>query len=561
MSPTGHRTADPKIARDPYLRLVADRWGDDAVLDAGWFDDGDPTDAPLDDVGWLCTPIDVVQRAVGRLTRPGPAPRPEADPGQGRIGTPPPNPVVLLSTGGFFPVHGGHVAMMEAARRGIDDGRRRVVGGYLSPAHDDYIRLKCGAVDVPVSDRLAHADAAIAPSGWLSIDPWEALARRVAVNYTDVTARLETYLRHHVDPRIDVVYVCGGDNARFSLAFTERGSCVVVGRPGSEETVDRWRADHRVAGNPRITWTDGDDATSSTTVRRRSRPEAASRTARPDPVAVIGTEAPSGCAAEVEVRPGVTLRLEDERAVATLGIGHAAWRRFQDGLRSELAALVELGAVTLEDQRSRATVAGTISLDPMLPGEIDIGISRQFDLGGYRPLRHISRPGSPSLHDGLASIPPGTWTLRDDDRSTGGTVRFVIAQLPDGVELAATTFAVAPDADGEIADSRDFLLGADDGGLVVALPGAVSGRAPYLLPYVDPAARSGIPAGSSLAFSAALWDRNAAVFAGTRLTVADLPAPAARTMACAGHPPDAHLVDVCRHHAATLRSLLPPEAR
>lgn len=526
MRSAGHRTADPRIARDPYLRPVADRWGEGAALEAGWFDDGDPTDAPLDDVGWLCTPVDLVTRAVVR----------------DRTAAPTTSPVVLLSTGGFFPVHGGHVAMMEAARRCVDDGRRRVVGGYLSPAHDDYIRLKCGTVDLPVSDRLAQADAVVAPSGWLSIDPWEALARRVAVNYTDVTARLETYLRHHVDPRIDVVYVCGGDNARFSLAFTERGGCVVVGRPGSEETVERWRTDHRVAGNPRVAWTGGDDPASSTAVRVR---------ARPDPAASVG----------VEGRRRLTLRLEDERAVATLGIGSEPWRRFQDGLRAELAARVALRAVALEDQQVRAPVAGTISLDPMLPGAIDLGISRQFDLGGYRPLRHIARPGSPPLEDGLASIPPGSWTLRDDDRSTGATVRFVTAGLPDGVTLAATTFAVAADPDGEIADSRDFLLGTDDGGLVVALPGARSGRAPYLLPYVDPAVRSGLPGDSSLAFSAAVWDRNADVFTATHLTVADLPGPAARTMACAGYPPDVLLADLCRHHAATLRALLPPDAR
>ena len=58
---------NPRIERDPYLRLVAERWGESTVAEAGWFDDGDPGDAPLDDVGWLCTPLDVVSRAVAGL--------------------------------------------------------------------------------------------------------------------------------------------------------------------------------------------------------------------------------------------------------------------------------------------------------------------------------------------------------------------------------------------------------------------------------------------------------------------------------------------------------------
>ena len=340
---------NPRIERDPYLRTVAERWGEAAVVEAGWFDDGDPTDAPLDDVDWLCTPVSTVRAA---LAEPATTAAPAAP------------PVVLVSTGGFFPVHDGHVAMMAAARGRIEADGRTVVGGYLSPAHDDYIRLKCGAVDVPVSERLARAEAQVAPTGWLSIDPWEALARRVAVNFTDVTARLETYLRHHVHPTIDVVYVCGGDNARFALAFAERGGCVVVGRPGSEAIVERWRSDPRVAGNRRIAWADGDDATSSRSIRAADSSGTGAATAEPAGVLMA-------------TKPHLVLRLEDDRAVATLGLAGPAWRRFQAGVQAELATRVTLHAATIESQvvtqrarqadraaRSAAVTEPTISVDP-----------------------------------------------------------------------------------------------------------------------------------------------------------------------------------------------------
>ena len=195
----------------------------------------------------------------------------------------------------------------------------------------------------------------------------------------------------------------------------------------------------------------------------------------------------------------------------------------------------------------------------MLPAEIDLAVSRLFDLGGYRPLGHTARPGSAPLDDQLAAIPRGRWTLRDDDRSTGATVRFVTEHLPAGVTLAATTFALDPDAsaDGDIADSRDFLLGTDDGGLVVALPGGDD--RPRALPA--PLRRSRRSAAASPAPTPSrsrsrCGTSTPRVFAPTDLTVADLPPAAARTMAAAGFAPDTPLADVARHHAAVLRTFV-----
>jgi nicotinic acid mononucleotide adenylyltransferase len=503
-----------KVARDPYLRALALRHGLPAVEEAGFFEDGDPGNAPLDDTGWLSTPTELVRRALAR-----------GQPGDGP-------PVVLLATGAFHPVHDGHLAMMETARRALGDRGRRVVGGYLSPAHDDYIRHKWGRVDRAVSDRLARLAAVLAPTGWLSVDPWEALARRVAVNYTDVTARLQAYLGSLLDPAVEVVYVAGGDNARFALAFSEVGGCVVVGRPGSEETVRRWREDPRLVGNPRIVWAAGDHPGSSTALR-------------PLP-AEPPTPGP----------PALTLRLEDVRAVATLGLPGSAWRAFQEALLAELRARTALTSVPIEDQ-GEPPRAGTISLDPLLPGQVDLALSRLYDLGGHHLLGHVARPDHPPLEDQLAAVPPGDWILRDDDRATGATVALVTTGLPPGVTVTGTVFSL-PEGPGEIADSRDFLLGTDDGGLVLALPDGTVGRAPYLLPAVDPAARAEIPPDRALAFSRAVWELNAEVFARTGLTVSDLPPPAGRTARVAGFAPGDLLEDLARHHTQVLAGLLQP---
>ena len=159
---------NPKIRRDPYLAPLCARHGDQAACEAGFCEDDDPRDAPLDDGDWLCTPTDPVRRGLAG-GRPG---------GAGDRGS---RPVVLVSTGGFFPVHSGHLAMMASARRAAEASGWWVVGGYLSPGHDRYLALKCGGLPMAASDRLALAAAASADHDWLAVDPWEALARRVAM--------------------------------------------------------------------------------------------------------------------------------------------------------------------------------------------------------------------------------------------------------------------------------------------------------------------------------------------------------------------------------------------
>ena len=92
---------------------------------------------------------------------------------------------------------------------------------------------------------------------------------------------------------------------------------------------------------------------------------------------------------------------------------------------------------------------------------------------------------------------------------------------------------------------------------MLALPDGTIGRAPYLLPYVDPSVRCGVPATGAIAFSVAVWARNAEVFATSRRTVADLPAPAAATLTCAGATATTSLADLCHHHATVLATFLP----
>jgi nicotinic acid mononucleotide adenylyltransferase len=488
-----------KLRRDPYFGPLAAQHGEEEAFASGFFLDEDDEDATLDDVDWHCTPLPA-RRAAAR-------------------------PVVLLSTGAFCPPHAGHIAMMDHARAAAERAGYDVLGGYLSPGHDAYIDLKCGPLAIPASVRLRMCADAIAGSTWLRVDPWEALHRRVSVNFTDVTARLRAYVRAHLDPRTEVLYVCGGDNARFGLAFAAGpGGCIVVGRRGAERELSTWR--QRLEGNDAILWTEGDHPASSTALRTSPWTDVTKRR--------------------------LVLRTEDARAVRTLGLTAAA----QDGFQRALSAIFgEHASVRATGLREPAVEHDVISLDAMLPAGSNLAVSRLYAVGGYQSLGHVARPGSAPLDDQLAALRAGTYTLRDDDRMTGGTLEAVHAMLPPRVVVASTRLALEHDDDEEVVDSRDFLLGADDGGLVIELPDGRVGRAPYLLPYVDPSARCCVPPRQAHAFSARMWGLNERMFADTDLRVRDLPAPSRAAFDWLGE--DRRLEDVCRWHVERLARVSP----
>lgn len=73
--------------------------------------------------------------------------------------------VVLLSTGSYNPVHRMHEAMLSCAKSHLESLRHVVVGGFMSPSHDDHIRkkmkknpkreTKAGDLEIDARHRLA----------------------------------------------------------------------------------------------------------------------------------------------------------------------------------------------------------------------------------------------------------------------------------------------------------------------------------------------------------------------------------------------------------------------
>lgn len=510
-----------KLSRDRYYSDLFAVAGMDAVLEAGFFLDTSNSDEPLDDVHWLCTPLTKVSRQ------------------------PCDRPAVIVMTGSMCPVHTGHMELMELARHVAEQAGFTVIGGYLSPGHDEYVAGKTGNANIPASIRVVLCTEALRESSWIDADPWEALHRKVAVNFTDVVVRLERYLTHHLGHHVDVIYACGADNARFALTFAHTGYCVVVGRPGYEDRITKYQAHPLLCDNSRIMWAKGSNIASSTAVRNGDMsmvPPAVRRhlQANRHPVSLI-------------------LRMEGLEAV-----GKHIWfpgchdkiLRFQENLEQLLSEHFSgrVSCVSLITQRRRAKTllqkSQAISLDPLIAADACLAISRRFDLGGYIQLDYTARPGHFPLSMQAECIEPGDYVIFDDDIVTGGTVREAELFLHDGCIRITGHVSLETSDDGryDVLDSRDFLLGGFEAGLVVTLPNGGLGRAPYVFPYVDPSARASISPDASINFSRRVWMLNAAFFAGSGLLVQHLPSPAMDLILLAGFNRGDHLEDVCKSH-------------
>ncbi len=533
-----------KLLRDPYYRAMRPLYqSQEAFREAGFFDDG--LDAELDsprytDLNWLTTPYHKILRRLAQLD--------EFDPAQ-LVAYP---PIVLLTTGGFSPIHNGHIDMLELAKNKMMEQGHIVLGGYLSPSHDSYVSTKHhGSASLLDAHRLRLCHEAVAMSEWLMVDPWEARYVPCALNYTDVILRLERYLNHHLrlPVPLQVGYVFGGDNAAFARTFLSRGYAVCIDRPGYESAVAALRqeipASHtQIAfARPRLEYFN----ISSSRIRSEemdAMPERSSRYYNSLKANVArGNELPQ--------ERQFLIRDESAWAIETWGAGReesvltAARERHLQALRTALyeayaspplpdqalnlrIEVPELATqVAYADTLQRTTE--TITLDACTGGTYRLEVSRLFGLadGQCFSTQVTPRPGCPPITDQVRAIPPGEYALLDDDIASGRTMRMMMAVLPQGIQvgrvlslLEQTRSIEALRVDQvdyqdfyDVVDFRDYLFGSRNSGLVVRLPNRELARVPYLQPYVTLSTRIRMPASQEVAFSVAMWKANEQFFA------------------------------------------------
>ena len=520
-----------KILRDPYYQSTYNHYQSvDIVKSAGFIDDGLPCDVDNNDMKYLMTPI---QKIVENLK--------EAKQND--------KLAVLITTGGFAPIHQGHVDMMTIARKVVEDLGYRVMGGYVSPSHDQYVSTKYvdGDLRLTAAQRCHLLEVLAKDSSWLMTDGWESLMNPVAINFTEVVSRLSDYLAYHLKKNIEIFYVFGADNADFAKAFIGKGSCVCVGRQGYDEKIDQVRKDPLLIGRKNVVFADNNWISASFSSKEIRKNGAEHRI--PKEIETIWTqwqqlEKPQSDVIYA-VRNDLHLatakykkfsnfeKLIENFKTSVLNAIQAAFLDSSDVGFPKKVKIIELPTDRqLDYAKNLSKKEKTISLDVWAKGTYNLNISRKFSIvsGQLKPLDFVSR-SEMMIETQKEQISPGTYTLVDDDICTGQSIKHVIESLKEkSIEINSVKslsqwsyqdLGLEKDLEiYDIVDLRDFMVGAKHGGLMIELPNGRICRVPYLFPYVDLAARAKLPPSSCIEFSKAIWQANINFLKGLGVEVA-----------------------------------------
>ncbi|OGO86844.1 MAG: hypothetical protein A2Y24_00020 [Clostridiales bacterium GWE2_32_10] len=524
-----------KVLRDEYYSAVYKKYLDiDTLIKAGFFvDELEVEDLDYYNLDFLTTPVGKI---LDNIKLKGAQ-----------------NPVVLLTTGGFYPLHNGHLHMMEAAKETLEEKGYSVVGGYISPSHESYVVTKPYYI-LNEYERLELCKNSIRDSNWLMVDPWESIYVKTSINFTDVIKRLELYLKKHVNKDIKVAYVFGGDNAGFMHCFEDKGIGICVEREGYNEKF--LKLQKQIEGN-NIFFINNKSVES----------KCSSRDIRKQQICEDDDPKCNEYKGIYAVRNESTAPLLNYKTSVKEEIIEKAQEEFvtefvlqlQQALDNSMDIKVINLMEQLESAQSVLNNKKTISLDCYYKGTYNIETSRLFDISDTqnKSISQIGRIGHGTVQQQVETIKEGNYVLVDDDSVTGKTIKEIMSYLPPEIKIEQVYLltSVIKEKIFDVVDLRDFIIGAQNGGLVVRLPNGEAARAPYMLPYVSLKSRANVKASNEMQFSIALWEMNKKIYSSIdrniKLSQADCGFK--RLMNYIGFKDDTLLTHICDWHIKNLK--------
>lgn len=221
----------------------------------------------------------------------------------------------------------------------------------------------------------------------------------------------------------------------------------------------------------------------------------------------------------------------------------SAWTLFIEELENAIHKAIPTADIRfhelmeIEDKKRKLIGADkVISLDSycQIEGSIHLGVSRHFNFGGIKNLGLGERPGYAPIKDQIKKIfkdfPGEEFVLVEDDIFSGKTISKTVKELrAGGVRIKKVVAGIKVTNHEELAfkieaihnydhvdvfdlcDPRDFAFGLFEAGLVLRMGKALV-RAPYILPFVSPAARASIPLKTERQFSRKVIQANINMF-------------------------------------------------
>eukprot|EP01105_Mastigella_eilhardi_P007267 TRINITY_DN18769_c0_g1_i1.p1 TRINITY_DN18769_c0_g1~~TRINITY_DN18769_c0_g1_i1.p1 ORF type:complete len:259 (-),score=42.57 TRINITY_DN18769_c0_g1_i1:32-808(-) len=142
--------------------------------------------------------------------------------------------VVLVATGCFNPPHAMHAAMFEAACEALpQQAGLEVVGGYVCPCDDNYVKCKLGTEYMPLEARLTMCELCFADSRVLKDLVTVSTCEAKGMFYEEAVQHIQDKItRTFAGLNIKVMYLCGSDHLKSTVLQVMRPhGTVIVERP------------------------------------------------------------------------------------------------------------------------------------------------------------------------------------------------------------------------------------------------------------------------------------------------------------------------------------------
>lgn len=456
--------------------------------------------------------------------------------------------IVLLSTGGFAPLHDGHIEMMEVAKKELQKRGYNVIGGYFSPSHDKYVLTK-PLISETYEYRLQKCQEKIQNNDWLMIDPFECKYVNTYVNFTDIINRLELYLQKYIDKRIKVAYVFGSDNLDFMYCFENDGIGICVERDLNNKNFQLMKNQNKNINNIFINKTNKFYLKS----REIRKNNIYSNKLNKNTDYIIRNES---------ILPfNHLLNIVDKNTL--INTQKIALEKFKNILVEQfpsknilvmdLNSQLELASKILKGQK-------TISLDNYFDGTYNLSISRLFNVSDPQ-LKYIqlTTRNNININNQIRKIKDGRYTLVDDDSVSGTTIKSVKKLLPKNIEINNTYFFANQNKDNifDVVDFRDFIIGSKNGGLMIKLNENKNIRAPYILPYVSLVSRASIDPKNEIDFSIKILELNYFFYKNLKknIKISDLTVDTKELMCYINISDSTNILDAIEWHINILKNI------
>lgn len=470
-----------KIQRDYYYNKLYKKTNDlDLCIEAGYFEDN--LDEIPYDLNCLTTPFNHLKNIDDSKEN-----------------------IVLLTTGAFSPIHLGHISMMQSAERKLIEKGYNVLGGYFSPCNYKYL-IKKGNTRLPDNTRLNFLNEQLSSTHY-KLDLWESLHLTDTVNFTEVINRLEQYLNKHVSKKIKVIYVYGLDNIDFSKCFDGIKPNVCVYRDTDSKFKNKIN-----------------ELKNSSTI-------------------FIKDNIYSGLASsKINVSNILDFKSFDVNKYLVRNEGVSPFKYlnidvtdnqkiFKDNFIKLLNKFTryDIDELNITEQINYANKIlqdkNTISFDYFFKGNYNIEMSRLFELSDFQknPDKIINSPNSQPLINQIKHIDTNKgYVVIDDDTVSGNTLNK-IKKLLANIDIQSFYFLAdyLNEEYFDVIDLRDFIIGAENGGLVVCLNNK-NIRVPYIYPFVNLSTRASIDLDKSKEFSKNVVNLNIEFYKKSQIKVSEI---------------------------------------